>query len=227
MHKGLICWIPIPTAASVPIRRLLIKAMEAAFAYMFWAMNARLSDHCMAHICLWDEDTLEYDGLCSHSCLNERIIGDFNSTPEALEADALEREKKRLILKNQNNSNYHYKQMETNYDEYIGQSNLRVARSRAKNPGRDRKHQAERVKTALGNKSFHCELCNITFGTKQRLQKHEKSPKHKRKSQRADNPFICDICDLGSHNQSNLTRHNSTDRHQKKAAAAGSSVELD
>lgn len=227
VHKGLLCWIPKPTAALVPISRLLLVAVEAAFAYMFWAMKARLGDYGMGHICLWDRHTLEYDGLCSHPSLNEGIHGDFDLSAEQLEAQAIEREQKRLALKAENATNHHYKQMETNYDEYIGQSVLRVAKSRANNPGRDRKRQADRVKKASTNKSYHCKLCNITFGTKQRLQNHEKSPKHLRKGQEADNPFRCGLCNLGFHNQSNLTRHNKSDRHQKKIAAADSSLKLD
>lgn len=114
VHKGLLCWIPHPTTTLVPINRLLIIALEATFAYMFWAMKARLGDYGMGHICLWDRSTLEYDGLCSHPCLNEGIHGDFDMTPEQLEAYAAEREQKRVILKAENNSSWHYKQMETN-----------------------------------------------------------------------------------------------------------------
>ena len=39
VHKGLLCWCPIPTAAFVPIYRLLFIAMEATFSYVLWAMR--------------------------------------------------------------------------------------------------------------------------------------------------------------------------------------------
>ena len=77
VHKGLLCWIPIPTAALVPVSRLLFLALEATFSYIFWGMKAKLGDYGMGHICLWDRDTMEYGGLCSHPCLNEGIQGDF------------------------------------------------------------------------------------------------------------------------------------------------------
>jgi hypothetical protein len=176
VHKGLLCWIPQPTAAKQPVNRLLFVALEAAFSYMFWTMKAVTKDYGMGHICLWDRFTLEYDGLCSHCCLNEGIYSDFDLSTEQLEAQAIEKEQKRLELKAENATNYHCKQMETNYDEYIGQSKARVAKSRANNPGRDRTHQANRVTKAQATKEFHCELCNITFGTKQRLQNHENTP---------------------------------------------------
>jgi len=227
VHKGLLCWISEPIAALGPVSRLLLVAVEAAFAYMFWAMKARTSDYGMGHICLWNRHTLEYDGLCSHPSLNEGISGDFDLSAEQIEAQAIEKEQKRLAMKAENATNHHYKQMEENYDEYIGQAGLRVAKSRAKNPGRDRKHQADRVEKALTNKSYRCELCDISFGTKQILQKHEKCPKHARKEHEADNPFRCGPCNLGFNNQSNLSRHEKSDRHQKKVAAARPGRELD
>ena len=104
---------------------------------------------------------------------------------------------------------------------------LLKAKSRANNPGRDKKAQATHVAKALAEKTFHCELCDITFGTKQRLQKHKKSPKHLRKANESNNPFKCAPCNLSYHNQSNLTRHEKSDRHRKNVAAALSSSQLD
>lgn len=222
VHKGLLCWIPIPTAALLPVTRLLFVALEAAFAYMFWTMRERTRNHDMSHICLWDRTTLEYDGLCSHCSLNEGILGDFDLSPEQLEAQAIDKEQKRLELKAENATNYHYKQMEENYDEYIGKSSVRVARSRANNPGRDRQRQADRVEKARREKSFHCGRCNLTFRTRQILEKHEKSAKHRRKETEADNPFKCLPCNLGFHNQSNLTRHNQSETHRRNLEAAQS-----
>jgi len=34
-HKGLLCWADIPTAAMVPVARVLFVAMEAAFTFTF------------------------------------------------------------------------------------------------------------------------------------------------------------------------------------------------
>jgi hypothetical protein len=109
-------------------------------------------------------------------------------------------------MKAENATNYHYKQMAENYDEYITQSNARVAKSIANNPDRDAQHQANQVAKALDEKTVHCSLCNITFGTKQRFQDHEKTAKHLRKKDEAKNPFRCRPCNLGYHDQSNLTR---------------------
>ncbi|OBT71669.1 hypothetical protein VF21_10587 [Pseudogymnoascus sp. 05NY08] len=205
VHKGLLCWIPRPPASKVPFRRLLFYGLEATFAFMFWAMKARLGDYGMGHICRWDRRMLEYDGVCSHSALRDGIHGDFTLSAEQLEAFAVEREKKRLALKAENATNYHYKQIHTNYDDYIGQSSARVAKSRANDPGRDKKRQADRIEKAEAERAFYCERCDIVCGTKQRLANHEKTPKHARKEFESANPFICAPC--------NLTRHEKSLRH--------------
>lgn len=215
VHKGLLCWAPKPPASTVPFRRLLFFGLEATLAYLFWAMKARLGDYGMGHLCRWDRRMLEYDGCCSHCALNEGIPGDFTLSAEQLEALAAEKEQKRLVLKALNATNYHFKQMETNYDEYIGESSKRVARSRANNPGRDKMRQAERIQKAEEERTFYCERCDIVYGTKQRLEKHEKTAKHIRKEFESTNPFRCAPCNLGFHNQSNLTRHEKTLRHLK------------
>lgn len=213
VHKGLLCWAPKPPASKVPFQRLLFFGLEATLSYLFWAMKARLGDYGMGHLCRWDRRMLEYDGGCSHCALNEWIPGDFTLSAEQLEALAAEREKKRLALKAENACNYHFKQMEVNYDEYIAESSARVAKSRANNPGRDRKRQADRIQRAESERTFYCERCDIICGTKQRLANHEKTPKHIRKAFESTNPFRCALCNLGYHNQSNLTRHEQSQRH--------------
>lgn len=218
-HQGLLCRVPMPmpTPSSVPLTRLLFIALEATFAYLFWAMKPHREHYGMAHICPWDR--LDYDGICSHCSLKEKVVGDFNLTAEELEAHAAERAQRRRELHSIGNSNWHYQQMIDNYDEYITNSSERVARSRANNPGRDAVHQARRIEEALRDKTYHCERCNISFGTKQRLANHEKTPKHRRKLDQANSPFVCIPCDIAISNQSNLTRHNKTERHRKAVAA--------
>lgn len=69
-HKDMLCWALRPTPASTPVCRLLFYALEATFAYLFWAYadsGFRGSNTAMS--CHWDRDTLEYNGLCSHVAL--------------------------------------------------------------------------------------------------------------------------------------------------------------
>jgi hypothetical protein len=85
VHKGLLCWCSIPNAALQPMFRLLFLILEAAFSYMFWAMKAVTKDYGMVHICLWDRNTLEYDGLRSHYYL-QGVSGDFKLSAKEIEA---------------------------------------------------------------------------------------------------------------------------------------------
>lgn len=221
-HKGLLCWISIPTASMAPIRRLLFFALEATFSFLFWAMKARLGDYSMGHICLWGRFDMEYTGLCSHCCLNEAIIGDFDMTAEQLEAQAADKEAERVALKAENATNWHHKQMETNYADYMEDSLARVQKSRANNPGRDAKIQAARSQKAREEDTFPCTDCNLSYGKKQNLDIHLASERHRRKVNGEQLEFYCDDCDLGYHNKSNLTRHNKSEKHKDNVAASSS-----
>ena len=123
VYYGLLCWIPLPTAALQPKLRLLFLALEAAFAYLFWAMRTVTKYYGMAHICRWDREDLDYDGLCSHYCLNEGIPRDYELSAEQLEALSVEKNKKRKADQLEISSNWHYQQMETDYDEYRDNKN--------------------------------------------------------------------------------------------------------
>jgi hypothetical protein len=51
MHKGLLCWCPIPAAAKIfPVRALLM-VIEAAFATVLWATRSRTKQYGMPHLC--------------------------------------------------------------------------------------------------------------------------------------------------------------------------------
>ncbi|KAL9032893.1 MAG: hypothetical protein Q9180_006244, partial [Flavoplaca navasiana] len=214
--------IPIPAASFVPVRRILFVALEAAFAYLLSAMMDDTRNHVLKNIGLWDRASLEYDGLCSHCSLNEAILGEFELDDEQLEELAREKEQKRVELKSENNSSWHYKQMAENYDDYIGKSTERVYRSRANNPGRHTKYAADRREEARQNKTYHCVPCDIAFSEKLSFIAHEKSPKHLRQVTGAQSTFRCGPCNLGFHNQSNLTRHNKTLTHSRNMEKARS-----
>ncbi|KAL2134021.1 hypothetical protein VTI74DRAFT_1185 [Chaetomium olivicolor] len=213
-NKGLLCWAIRPAAALQPVTRLLFVLLESNFTYMFWAMKARRGDCGMGHLCFWNRSELEYDGVCTHPALSEGVHGEFSMSPEELEAYAREKEEKRLMLKRENNSSWHYKKMAENYADYIDQAHERVKRSRANNPGRNAANQMKHIEAARAEGRYRCELCDLVFGTKQSLDNHLMTPKHLRKSKEHLNPFRCVPCNLGYHNKSNLTRHEKTQRHR-------------
>ena len=90
-HMGLLCWSPISPADLVPIRRVLFTALEATLTFVFWALHGNTDRYGgMSHICPWDLDSLQYQGLCSHSALRELPPGDHDLDAEELKAQALE-----------------------------------------------------------------------------------------------------------------------------------------
>ncbi|KAK4565418.1 carbamoyl-phosphate synthase (glutamine-hydrolyzing) cpa2 [Recurvomyces mirabilis] len=238
-YKGLLCWAPLPHAVILPITRILFFALEAAFAYMFWAMEAPTGRYGMGDMFLWPGSATEYDGLCSHCALTDGFQGDFDMTPEQLEAQAADAEEKRLALKALNATNYHYKQMAENYDHYIGESIGHVQESRKNNPGRDAKYQARRVETALEENTYRYEPCDLSLGTKQRLKDHETTFAHQQKvnpnakpvqgarartyashieAMREAKKFYCIPCDKPCGTKQHLTSHEQTQGHKRMVA---------
>jgi hypothetical protein len=228
VNKGLLCWTSIPTPGLVPITRLFFYAMEATFACMLWAMNCAFDkDFGMGHMCLWDRSILEWDGLCTHSSLNDGIIGDFDLTNEDLELIAKEKERKFREHKKINACNYHYKQMETNYDEYMNRADARVRKSRALHPEKHRKTELAREARTRAAKTHYCLDCDKAFSRPKTLENHLNSAEHARKIA-PPLPDFCHVCNKGYANPQNLSRHNKTQGHRDKIkAAAQSSSELD
>jgi hypothetical protein len=220
VQKGLLCWMPIPTAGMVPMSCLLFYALEATFAYLFWAMKCSLDkDFGMGHMCLWDRAELEYDGLCSHSSLNDGIIGDFELSPEDLELVAIEKERKFREHKKENAYNHHYKQMATNYDHYIGASHDRVRKSRALHPEKHCNAARARGARVVKANTHHCGRCRKSYSRPAILKEHLKSDAHLRRKDPDEYKNFCRPCHLGFDYKSNFNRHNKTQGHLLKVAA--------
>jgi hypothetical protein len=93
-HKGVLVRFIYPSVTDRPEYRMLAKALEATFAWVFWAMRSKRKDYFMGHQCLWDFNELEYDGLCTHSALNEDPGPEFELTEaERVERAALGKER--------------------------------------------------------------------------------------------------------------------------------------
>lgn len=232
VHKTFLCSMPVPTPAQVPVYRLLFIAFECSFSFLFWTMHSPYGHRDMTHLCPWDINTLEYDGMCSHNPLMESPLGDLDDNPmklteEQLEERAIAYDRRFKDQHNRNNSNWHYKKMETDYDAYIGAAGERVARSRANNPSGDAKHQARRIDEAIMNKTFYCARCDIPFGTKQRLSNHLKSKPHINNVRSKPTTIRCHVCDIGFGGKAGLVAHNDL-HHSEDAtgavAAAGPQV---
>lgn len=81
-HQGLLCWSSIPPAGndkdvSLMFKtRVLYTALEAALSLELWGMNSLdEKKYDMPISCAWDVSKLEYDGLCTHVSIIERVRG--------------------------------------------------------------------------------------------------------------------------------------------------------
>ena len=222
VHKGLLCWTPIPHVGVAPINRLLCYALEATFAYLLWAMRCALDkDWGMGHMCLWDRASLEWDGLCSHSALTDPVRGDFGFTPEEVEQMVIEKKEKARALNKEACERYQRKQMATNRDAYNARHNAHKAEWMKRYPGRRNKLNARNGKKRKENKDFYCSLCDAAFGTNVLLKRHLKSEMH---ITAAGGIFIrefqCLLCDKDFVRQSALDVHKKSKGHRAKKAAA-------
>jgi hypothetical protein len=232
-HKGLLAWNDLPTPALQPMLRLLFLALEAAFSYMLWAMRTvTTKDYGMAHICLWDRDTLEYDGLCSHCCLNEGIPGDFELSAEELEVLAVEKNEKRKADQKEISSNWHFKQVAENYDEYReGKNENKRKWIATQDPAELREKANAHAAKHMKIHTYYCQLCKVALGESHALKRYNESQGHLRKAEDlAKKAHVCTLCSWASDKLGHYNEHLQSKRHVKMAAAATaapSSFQLD
>lgn len=183
MHKGLLCWAPIPAAGQVPQIRVLFLALEAAFAFVLWAFNTDKDFGGLSSMCPWDRDKLEYDGVCTHNPLAEKPIGEYGFTAEELEAAAAE--------KTQENRE-------------------RVVRYQATEHGRAA-IKARRA-TIMEDERHSCATCAEVFSDSNKLARHNASKLHADKvaiaeGRAAPKPHRCEICKRGYGRIDTLREH--------------------
>ena len=213
VHKGFLCWAPMPPAGKrFPIVAMFL-ALEAMFAIKLWAMYSRVKDYCMPHLCSWDLDTMEYDGCCSHVALAEGIRGErIGCTPEQIAAKELAMEERRKE---------------------------QIKASSAKMDPVVKKATARRsYKKAIAEKRHHCSVCGTSFEDNHQLNLHKNTAKYLRNvageskvykvpaqkahedKVKASRKFYCPPCNLACVSQSVLNAHKLTQGHAKKSKAA-------
>lgn len=219
VHKGLLCWtLSIPAPALQPMVRLYFILLEATFAYTFWTMYSREKDYGMRHMCLWDRRELEYTGLCGHCALYEGIKGDFGLSAEKLEELAAERKAITAAKSAIRSTDWHYKQMVENRDEYLDAMAERNRKYRDSNPERYKSDERNRKAAHKANDTYYCDLCKISCHTKSDLDEHYASEKHVRKATGVDSGssrFNCSPCAYSTHKISSWNDHCRSNRHRR------------
>ena len=117
----------------------------------------------MSHLCLWPRNTLEYDGCCSHTALNEGPSRGHDFADEQLEAQAAE-----LQVKN------HKKKLEASSVA----DKMRKERSPERYATLNRAKDATYRKKRLASKKHYCEICEIALKSPSALAMHKLSKRH-------------------------------------------------
>lgn len=197
VHKGTLVWSPLPSAANVPIFRVLFIAMEAAFTFLFWAVKSRKPDHFMISCCPWPLASFSYGGLCSHSPLQDSVQGRFDLSAEQLEAIAAANKEKNAAKLSQ------YRQ--DHPDLIKATKNRSFAKVKA-------------------SKKFYCTLCGVSCAKPWELKRHNSSERHRLRVEKAaegiENKYRCVPCDYSTSSASAFCTHKKSQRHLRNVAAA-------
>lgn len=176
VHKGTLCWAPIPLVVDVPVLRVLFIALEAAFSFVFWAMQSKKDNAFgMVEMCRWGRDTLEYDGLCSHSPLIEIVPGDFSLSAEELEAQAAV-----FLKRHQEYMHEHYTKTKAKDPVEFLARKAEIQRTfRENNPDKEKANGDRCRDNAVKEKKHYCAVCSFAFRTKTSLTNHLKRKVHR------------------------------------------------
>ena len=186
-HKGYLCIKRNPAPSQFPVIEAVILALEATFAFFFWAMHSRVKDYNMSHARGWNLDAYEYDGECSHNPMMESLVW-TELTPEqatTLAAETKQRqrdESTRAQAKAKRSKRFHCKTCNRsfstrnkleNHNAVPYHKNRLNGLKIPKTPVA--KYQAKCVRT----KKYYCALCNYAAPGSCELKRHYRTDKHK------------------------------------------------
>lgn len=197
-HIALLAHCPIPSAANIPRIRTVFVVLEACFSGLFWAFVPSDKKFGLWHMCPWDQDSLEWLGLCSHSSLCEAIQdreADLDLTPEQLEEEAR--------IRNEFNQQYqinYQRELRANPTEEYKQR--QAANNKKQQPG-----TKARQEEAVRNKTFYCSTCDVACRDDATLRRHNATPRHLRKLEHGTDGFQCEACDISFRYQSAYNTH--------------------
>lgn len=226
-NQGLLAWCPIPSAANVPVRRLLMVALECAFTFLFWAMQSSNGDYGMGSCCPWPRQSFQYAGLCSHNPLIEAVHGDFDLAAEQLEALAAARKKRvtetgRLMMRK-----IRKRQREA---DPVGFIEKRRRRFRQEFEGHEAEMRAKWAQSRADGKAsnkFNCTVCASVCSTQYQFDQHNASSGHLKKVAEAKAglryKFRCELCAYDCQKPSLFEKHKRTAKHIQREAEAKSS----
>lgn len=208
-HVALLAYCDIPSPANIPTLRTVVVTLEAVFTAVFWAFVPSENGFGLSHMCPWDRDAFEWLGLCSHSALHEGIRGldgEMDFTPQQLEDMAR--------ITKEKNAQYqfvYHRELRANPTEKYKE------REKAHNI-KQKPNTLARQQAAVKNKTYHCEVCNVSCRDAASLRVHDETPRHKRKLERGDDDYQCLNCNISFRYLSDFNRHKLSKGHIAKTA---------
>lgn len=237
-YKGLLCWTPLPKAATRFALRVLFLALESAFSITFWAMYSKIKNYGMPqHLCPWEIDALHYDGCCSHAAIAEQVAGEniLGLTAEQLEAK--DAEMKQRVSDQQKAAYYGAKSS----DFAAWQATRRMYASK-RDPEEKRASTKNSKAKAKAERRFACSTCDLAFEDQSLLNTHYFTKKHVDKVKGVPDKVVkkpefktwananvaakthyCKIFDYSASTSTKLNIHLTSQKHKKRAAAAAGS----
>ncbi|OQO08999.1 hypothetical protein B0A48_05890 [Cryoendolithus antarcticus] len=230
VHKGPLCWAPMPSLGKLYPARCLFLLLETIFTFIFWAMVSREKSYGMPTICPWTLSDLPYDGCCNHSPLVECIHGEA----EGLSAEQIK--VKELEIQARRNAAHNVKSHILKATDYATWKSNQIKSAAV----------SDRVKKAnRQNGTYRCTTCNLNFPAPSNRDRHYRSETHKQKvagtwkpevvkdpqhqrwvaSNKASKRYNCTTCDKPFVSQQHLDRHCGQETHKKKVLAMKSAAQ--
>lgn len=186
-HKGYVCIKRTPAPSEFPVVEAVILALEATFAFFFWAMHSRVKDYNMSHARGWNLDTCEYDGDCSHNPMMEGLIWTELTAKQATTLAVEFKQKKRdeqtrSKAKTKRTKKFHCKPCNRSFsrrDRLERHNGVPYHKNRLNGLRIPKTPQAKYKAKCVRTKQHYCALCNYPAPESWRLQRHYETDKHR------------------------------------------------
>jgi ribosomal protein L37E len=163
-------------------------------------------------------DKLPYDGLNTHTPLEEGPAGDHGLTAEELDAQAEEFKRRRAEYIKE----YRAKIIAKSPEAWLAEKREERRHYVQRNPEGAKRAEKKYAQKSVENKRHYCAICDHAFTKPAKLRKHLDGPKHKAKEAQLNGAppvrHYCDVCGKLFPRSAELRRHRKTDTHKAKKA---------
>lgn len=209
-NTRLLAYCPIPSGGSLLKHRAVIVALETALTLLFSALRNRSKHYGLPDLCRWKGQSFEYDGLCGHNPLIERVHG---ADEVASEARKRRKEKRRVYMKTYD--------AELNKVERSNPSPEQKKKNQIKDRKRAERRRIKGVESRL-LKLFRCEECDFTGRDASDLKHHKSTPRHLKTLEHPkdkDGAYRCEHCPGAPpfYYLSHFKAHQATKKHLRNA----------